>query len=44
MRNTVSHGYFGVDPPTIWTTVRDDLPRWGGQLVALLNAMPDEPV
>jgi len=44
MRNSVSHGYFDVDLPTIWTTIRDDLPVLEGRLSVLLRSLPDEPV
>jgi uncharacterized protein with HEPN domain len=26
MRNAVAHGYFEVDLPVVWRTVRNDLP------------------
>jgi len=43
MRNTVSHGYFDVDLPTIWGTIRTDLPPLEAQLSVLLHALPEEP-
>ncbi len=27
MRNKLIHGYFEVDLPLVWTTVKDDMPK-----------------
>ncbi len=35
MRNALSHGYFDVDLPLVWTTVKEDLPRFEAQIRAL---------
>ena len=43
LRNSVSHGYAGVDLEIIWATTRDDLPALEKQLTALLRAIPEEP-
>lgn len=35
MRNAVAHGYFEVDLPVVWNTIREDLPGLRAKLVAL---------
>ena len=32
MRNVLAHAYFGVDLPTVWKTIQDDLPPLKTQL------------
>lgn len=41
MRNRLIHEYFRIDLPTVWRTVRDDIPP----LISLLEPLvpPDEP-
>jgi uncharacterized protein with HEPN domain len=34
-RNLLIHQYFGVDPDTVWMTVRDDLPVLAERLAQL---------
>ena len=36
MRNHLIHEYFGVDPETVWKTVREDLPGLAAALRGLL--------
>ncbi len=34
-RNRLIHGYLGIDDDTVWSIVRDDLPKLSTQLLAL---------
>ena len=43
MRNKVIHDYFDIDWPTVWDTVKDDLPLLLKQIKSLLS-MPPNPV
>ena len=36
MRNSVSHGYLGVDLGVVWNTIKSDLPHFGSQVQAIL--------
>lgn len=40
LRNRLIHGYLGVDDDTVWSIVRDDVPRLRLALIALLAARP----
>ena len=43
MRNVLVHAYFGVDLPTVWKTIHDDLPPLKAQLNDVLrNTEGDE--
>jgi len=37
MRNVLAHAYFGVDLPTVWKTIHEDLPPLKTQLAAILK-------
>ena len=37
-RNRLIHGYLGIDDDTLWSIIRDDLPK----LLPLLNALKDK--
>ena len=43
MRNKVIHGYFDVELPVVWTTVKDDLPKLKQQIDRLLIDMKRDP-
>ena len=43
MRNKVIHGYFDVDLPVVWGTVKDDLPKLKPQIEALLTGLKSDP-
>ena len=43
MRNKVVHGYFNVELPLVWTTVKDDLPKLKPQIEALLVDLKRDP-
>jgi len=37
MRNVLAHAYFGVDLPTVWKTIHEDLPPLKAQLNGILQ-------
>ncbi len=37
MRNVLAHAYFGVDLPTVWKTIHEDLPPLKAQLNGILR-------
>ena len=37
MRNVLIHAYFGVDLPTVWKTIEEDLPPLKSQLQKILG-------
>jgi uncharacterized protein with HEPN domain len=37
MRNSLSHGYFSVDPVLVWGTVQNDIPLLKKQVVDVLK-------
>jgi uncharacterized protein with HEPN domain len=39
MRNALTHGYFGVDLVSTWTTIVRDLPDFDSRIQALLPAL-----
>ena len=41
MRNVLTHAYFGVDLPTVWKTIQEDLPPLKAQLQRLLHDAED---
>ena len=43
MRNKVIHGYFDVELPVVWTTVKDDLPKLKQQINGLLIEVKRDP-
>ena len=38
MRNVLAHAYFGVDLPTVWKTIQDDLPPLKARLREALRS------
>lgn len=38
MRNRLIHGYFDVDPETVWVTITEELPDLAARLQRLMNA------
>ena len=42
MRNVLAHAYFGVDLPTVWRTIQEDLPPLKEQLGTLLRNAPGD--
>ncbi len=40
MRNVLAHAYFGVDLPTVWKTIQDDLPLLKARLREALRVPP----
>ena len=40
MRNVLAHAYFGVDLPTVWRTIQDDLPLLKARLREVLRLPP----
>jgi uncharacterized protein with HEPN domain len=43
MRNVLVHAYFGVDLPTVWRTIHDDLPPLKAQLSVVLQDRETNP-
>ena len=37
MRNVLIHAYFGVDLPTVWRSIQEDLPPLKAQLNGILQ-------
>jgi len=42
MRNVLAHAYFGVDLPTVWKTIQDDLPPLKARLHEVLRAPAED--
>ncbi|MBP1912014.1 HepT-like ribonuclease domain-containing protein [Thermococcus stetteri] len=42
MRNRVIHGYFGINPEIVWTTLVKDLPPLQEKLQEILNELEGE--
>jgi uncharacterized protein with HEPN domain len=42
MRNVLAHAYFGVDLPTVWKTIQEDLPPLKAQLREVLQAPAEQ--
>jgi uncharacterized protein with HEPN domain len=40
MRNVLIHGYFDIDVDLVWSVARNDLPKLGAQVRAILQALP----
>ena len=38
MRNVLIHAYFGVDLPSVWQTIQEDLPPLKAQLTTVLRS------
>ncbi len=43
MRNKVIHGYFDVELPVVWTTIKEDLPKLKEQIDRLLIDVKRDP-
>lgn len=39
MRDVLAHGYFAVDPETVWTVVRDQIPALRAHVERLLGTL-----
>ena len=44
MRNVLAHAYFGVDLPTVWETIQEDLPPLKSNLAKILRDTGDRSV
>ena len=42
MRNVLAHAYFGVDLPTVWGTIQEDLPPLKEQLTSILKGLDEQ--
>lgn len=42
MRDRVIHGYFGINPEIVWTTLVKDLPTLKERLQEILNELEGE--
>lgn len=43
MRNRITHGYFDINLPVVWQTVRKDLPVLAEQIRHLLDSVKQSP-
>lgn len=39
MRNRLIHGYFEVDPQIVWSTIKNDIPKFKNEIIKIIEEL-----